>query len=128
MQKKIILHLIYNLGRGGAETMLVQVLKKLTAYHNIVVTLNDTNHFANELECDEYICLHQSRLLSFPIAALKLKKLISSRSIFLVHSHLPMANFTARLAVPANIPLVTTFIILLHHRGIIKKMVYPIHR
>lgn len=108
MQKKIILHLIYSLGRGGAETMLVQVLKKLTDYHNIVVTLTDTNHFGDELECDEYICLHQPRLLSFPIAAIKLKKLISSRSIFLVHSHLPMANFTARLAVPAHIPLVTT--------------------
>jgi len=108
MYKKTILHIIYSLGRGGAETMLVQVIKKLTAYHNIVVTLDDTHHFKEELQCDEYICLQQPRLLSFPLAAIKLRKLINSKDIDIVHSHLPMANFAARLAVPSSIKLITT--------------------
>ena len=41
--KKTILHIIDNLGRGGAETMLVTVVKQLSAYNNIIVTLYPEN-------------------------------------------------------------------------------------
>jgi hypothetical protein len=58
MQKKTIVHIIQSLGRGGAETMLVTVLKNLTNYNNIVVTLEATNHFKDELICDNYYCLN----------------------------------------------------------------------
>jgi glycosyltransferase involved in cell wall biosynthesis len=106
--KKTICHFIYNLGRGGAETMLVRVLKELTEYRNIVVTLQDKNNFGNELQCDEYICLNKPSLLSFPLAAIQLKKIIKKYDVDIVHSHLPQCNFVARLAVPAHVPLVTT--------------------
>ena len=105
---KTIIHFIFNLGRGGAETMLVQVLKELKEYNNIVVTLQSENSFDNELVCDKYICLNQERLLLFPVAALKLRKIIKKYKPDLVHSHLPLCNFVARLATPSGIPLITT--------------------
>lgn len=54
--KKTILHIIDNLSRGGAETMLVAVTKNLPDYHNIIVTLNEVNEFEEgEVKCDELI-------------------------------------------------------------------------
>ena len=108
MTKKTILHFIYSLGRGGAETMLVRVIKELPEYKNIVVTLNENNHFVAELKCDHYICLHKPSLLSLPSAAFKLQAIIKEYKVDIVHSHLPQANFVARLATPKNIPLITT--------------------
>jgi glycosyltransferase involved in cell wall biosynthesis len=106
--KKTIIHVIFNLGRGGAETMLVRVLKELTAYRNIVVTLQHDNSFENELECDSYICLNTPSLKSLPIASIRLRKLIRFYNADIVHSHLPVSNFVARLATPSNVPLLTT--------------------
>ncbi|MEO6133552.1 MAG: glycosyltransferase [Ginsengibacter sp.] len=108
MEKKTIIHLIYNLGRGGAETMLVQVLKELKEYRNIVIILFDENHFKEELECDKLICLHLKSMLSFPGAVITLKKIIKKENPALVHSHLIWPTMMARLATPKNIPLVTT--------------------
>lgn len=106
--KKTILHIIYNLGRGGAETMLVAVLKELKEYHNIVVTLDPDNHFGPAFECDEYICLHCSGTKSFPLAVIKLRKLIRQRKPDIVHTHLFWPTVIARLATPKKIPLLTT--------------------
>jgi len=105
---KTVIHFIFNLNRGGAETMFVHVLKELNEYHNIVVTLQDDNGFENELVCEKYICLNHGRLRSFPVAALKLRKVIKKYKPDLVHSHLPVCNFVARLATPSGIPLITT--------------------
>lgn len=105
---KTILHIIYNLGRGGAETMLVGVLRELKEYNNIVVTLSPVHHFEGELECDKYICLNEPSLWSLPVAVAKIRKIIKQYKPDLVHSHLPQSNFAARLATPAAIPLVTT--------------------
>jgi glycosyltransferase involved in cell wall biosynthesis len=106
--KKTILHFIYDLGRGGAETMLVQVLKELPEYNNIVVTLYEDNHFKNELECTEYICLNQQSLLHFPLSAVKLRKIIKRYKVDIVHTHLFWPTLIARMGVPKNIALITT--------------------
>ena len=108
MQKKTILHFIYSLGRGGAETMLVRVIKELPEYRNVVVTLNDNNHFEAELKCDEFICINKPSLLSLPSAVFSFKKIIKKYKPAIVHSHLPQSNFIARLATPKHIPLITT--------------------
>ena len=106
--KKTILHIIDYLGRGGAEVMLVKVLKELTEYNNIVVTLNPRNHFGDEFKCDVYYSLNMGSFATFPIAVLKLKRLIKKHKIDLVHSHLFSATLVARLATPQKIPLITT--------------------
>jgi L-malate glycosyltransferase len=107
--KKTILHIINYLGRGGAEVMLVQLLKELKEYNNIVVTLNDKNHFTKEeFVCDGYYSLHMGRFANFPIAAWHLKQFIKKQEIHLVHSHLFDATLVARLGLPRHIPLITT--------------------
>lgn len=106
--RKKILHIIYNLGRGGAETMLVQVLKKLPQYHNIVVTIEKTNYFGDEMQCDEFYCLNAGSLKTLPTTLIKFRKLLKELQPHLVHSHLYMSNIVARLVVPSGIPLVST--------------------
>ncbi|MFN8307705.1 MAG: glycosyltransferase family 4 protein [Ferruginibacter sp.] len=107
-EKKTILHIIDNMGRGGAEVMLVKVLKELKEYYNIVVTLNPQNHFGEELVCDEYHCLHMGFFFRFPLAVMRLRSVIRKKKIDIVHSHLFTATLVARLGTPKDIPLVTT--------------------
>jgi glycosyltransferase involved in cell wall biosynthesis len=106
--KKTILHIIYNLGRGGAERMLVAVVNELKEYNNIIVTLDDRNAFEEELHCNEYICLHTPSPLSFLLAAIKLRKLINKYKPDIVHSHLFWPTLVARIATPKKIYLITT--------------------
>jgi glycosyltransferase involved in cell wall biosynthesis len=107
MKKKII-HFIFNLGRGGAETMLVRVIKELPEYQHVVVTLFPMNHFENELQCDTFICLNLSSLFSLPFSILKFRRVVKKEKPDLVHTHLFWPTIIARIAVPKKIPLLTT--------------------
>ncbi len=106
--KKTILHIIDNLGRGGAETMLVTVTKQLKDYNNIIVTLHPENEFGNDLKCDQLICLNLTSNFLIPSAALKLRKIIKENKVDIVHSHLFWSTVVARLGTPKRIPLITT--------------------
>lgn len=106
--KKTILHIIDNFGRGGAETMLVSVLKELKEYNNIVVTLYEQNQFDRDLQFDKYFCLHLKSVFYLPFKILKLRRIIKANNVDIVHTHLYWPTFTARFATPRNIPLVTT--------------------
>ena len=106
--KKTILHIIYNLGRGGAETMLVTVVKELTDYNNIVVTLFPKNHFKDELRCDKYYSLNLHSIFQLPFIIPQLKKIIKENNVSIVHSHLFWPTVLARMATPKNVPLITT--------------------
>ncbi|MEN9569623.1 MAG: hypothetical protein RL172_854 [Bacteroidota bacterium] len=106
--KKTILHIIDNLGRGGAETMLVTVVKQLQEYNNIIVTLSPENDFGTDLQCDGLYCLDMRTPLQAPLAAVKLRGLIKKHAVSIVHSHLFWSTIVARLGVPRNVTLVTT--------------------
>ena len=106
--KKTILHFIYDLGRGGAETMLVRVVNELPEYNNVIVTVRDYNHLGNELKNATYICLKQKWVFLFPLNAFRLRKIIKQHKVDLVHTHLFWPTFIARLGVPKKIPLITT--------------------
>jgi glycosyltransferase involved in cell wall biosynthesis len=106
--KKTILHIIYNLGRGGAETMLVTVVKELSDYNNIIVTLFPKNHFGDELKCEKYYCLNIASIMHLPLAAPQLKKIIKENNVDIVHSHLFWPTVLARMSTPKKIPLITT--------------------
>jgi glycosyltransferase involved in cell wall biosynthesis len=106
--KKTILHIIDNLGRGGAETMLVTVVKQLSEYNNIIVTLYPENEFGNELQCDKLYCLNLRSKILTPVAALQLRNIIKDNDVSIVHSHLFWSTIVARMAVPRKIPLITT--------------------
>lgn len=107
MKKKII-HFIFNLGRGGAETMMVRVIKELPEYEHVVVTLFPMNHFGEELQCDKLICLNLRSLFSLPFAVFKFRRVINKEKPQLVHTHLFWPTVIARLSVPKKIPLITT--------------------
>lgn len=106
--KKTILHIIDDLGRGGAENILVTTVKELTDYNNIVVTLYPKNNFESELHSDKYYCLHLKSIVLLPLAISKLKKIIRENKVDIVHSHLFWSTTLARLATPKRIPLLTT--------------------
>lgn len=106
--KRTILHIIYNLGRGGAETMLVKVIAALPEYNHVVVTLEASNHFGQELVCEKLYCLQTPKPWHIPLAVVRLKKIINRHQPSLVHSHLFWPTLTARMAVPKRIPLLTT--------------------
>ncbi len=107
MKKKII-HFIFNLGRGGAETMMVRVIKELDEYEHVVVTLFPLNHFGSELQCDKLVCLDLWSLFSLPWAVFKFRRLVKVEKPDIVHTHLFWPTVIARAAVPKKIPLITT--------------------
>ena len=107
MKKKIV-HFIFDLCRGGAETMMVRVIKELPEYDHVVVTLFPGNNFGEELQCKKWVCLNINSLFALPLAILKFKKLVKAEMPDLVHTHLFWPTFVARLSVPKKIPLITT--------------------
>jgi glycosyltransferase involved in cell wall biosynthesis len=99
------------MGRGGAETLIVQVCRALPAYEHVIVTLFDVNHFtAEELENVRYVSLHLNMrdLFLFQPAVRKFRKCIQQLKPNLVHAHLLWPTVIARCAVPKEIPLITT--------------------
>ena len=107
MNKKII-HFIFNLGRGGAETMMVRVIKELPEYDHVVVTLFSMNHWGDELQCNKLICLNLSSLFALPLAVFKFRKVVKQEKPDIVHTHLFWPTVIARLAVNKKIPVITT--------------------
>jgi glycosyltransferase involved in cell wall biosynthesis len=107
MKKKII-HFIFNLGRGGAETMMVKVIKELPEYEHVVVTLFSMNHWGDELQCNKLICLNLSSLFSLPLAVFKFARVIKKENPDLVHTHLFWPTVVARLSLDKKHPLITT--------------------
>ncbi len=108
--KPKILHIIFNLGRGGAETMLVNMVKEVEEYEHVIVTLFPENHFGNEIQNARIVCMNLKlkNLLFFPIVAQSLKKIILSEKPALIHTHLYWPTVLARMCTPRHIPLVTT--------------------
>lgn len=134
--KKTIVHIIDNLGRGGAETMLVTVVKQLPEYNNIIVTLTGENEFGKELQCDKMYCLNMNSPLVAPVAAFKLRKIIKENNASIVHSHLFWSTVVARMGVPKNIPLISTVHAFVAssieyrpwHMRVIEKLTYKIRK
>lgn len=107
-EKKTILHIIQNFGRGGAETAVMGVLKQLTDYNNIVVTLDPLNEFGEAPPCEAYYCLNLKSYYYFPLAIPKLRRIIRRHRVDLVHSQLYWSTVIARFGTPSRIPLVTS--------------------
>lgn len=107
MQKKL-LHFIFNISRGGAETMMVRAIKELPEYEHVVVTLFPGNNFGEELQCKKWICFNINSLIALPLAFFKFKKLVKVEKPDIIHTHLFWPTLIARFAVPKRIPLITT--------------------
>jgi glycosyltransferase involved in cell wall biosynthesis len=106
--KKTILHFIENLGRGGAETMLVSVLKELKEYDNIIIYLFDENKYVDEINCKKSFCLQLTSIYSLPFQIKKIRKIIRENNVDLIHTHLLWPTIAARIAAPKKTPIITT--------------------
>ena len=106
--KPVIIHFIYNLGRGGAESLLVNSVAQLEDYDNVLVTLEKTCDFSQNLPFIECINLDSPSSLKIPIAIKRFRSAIKKYHPVLIHSHLPLPNIIARFATPKHIPLIST--------------------
>lgn len=106
MRKKKVIHVIDGLERGGAETLLVDVLPDLAAeYEIILVTLVDKTEFSPEqIVCKEKLTLHYKGIRDIIPAARRLKKIIHQHQPDLVRSQLYWSTIITRLAVSKKIP------------------------
>lgn len=105
------MHIIFSLGRGGAETILVTTTNELTEFNNIILTLFNDNHFKDEMKNSREICLNLKLwqlIFFFPLIAFKVRRVIQKNDVDLVHSRLFWPTIIARLATPKRLPLITT--------------------
>jgi len=95
---------------GGAELLLINTIKLLPDYRHIVVYLFAGKHLAEHFNDQnvELICLHHKGWRNLFSSRRKLKAIIKRTKPILVHSHLFDATICARLAVPRDVPLVST--------------------
>ena len=110
MSKSTLIIVIDDLGRGGAEILLMGILPELNKkFTVIIVTLSEKFEFEpGELICTKIYSLGFSGKKSFLPAILKLKKIIKENRPQLVHAHLLKSSIVARAACPSHIPLVYT--------------------
>jgi glycosyltransferase involved in cell wall biosynthesis len=108
MKREKLLVVIDNLGRGGAEMLLMGILPELNnRFDLILVTLSDEFEFdPAELNYHKRYSLGFSGKSSFLPAIFKLKGIIRRTRPDLVHAHLYNSGIVARAACPTGIPLV----------------------
>lgn len=108
---KTVVHIIDGLGRGGTETLLVDLLPHLSQHYRIIlVTGSSQNEFGNQVfqNCEAHYCLHHSGPKDFFRSVWRLRKIIRAHQPDLVRSQLVLSSVLARLATPARIPLVVS--------------------
>jgi glycosyltransferase involved in cell wall biosynthesis len=101
-----IMHIIDGLGRGGAETLLLNSIKLLSADEHIVVCLSAQYEFEERLKKKfAYHVFPVKNKLRVPEAVLATRKLIKKHKPDIVHAHLLFAGLVAKMATPKNVPL-----------------------
>ena len=106
--KRTLLHIIYDLKRGGAETVLVSAVSELTEYNHVIVTLFEGYEFDEAFQRKHtVICLSVRHFTLIPLYYFQYRRLLKKYDVSLVSSHLFWPTFLARIATPASIPLVT---------------------
>lgn len=98
-----ILHLITRLPVGGAEKVLVDIVRRLdpAQYESVVCCIQAKGDLAIEIEKSgvPLYCLHRMRSKRFDWSAVRgLMRLLREERIALVHSHLYHANLYGRIA------------------------------
>ncbi|MBO9592156.1 MAG: glycosyltransferase [Niabella sp.] len=108
MRKLKVVHIIDDLGRGGAETLLVDILPDLNHRYDLtLVTLNDRNDFPEEVFRQiKKIDLQYKGYADLFAVTRRLKKIIKAERPDLVRSQLFWSTIIARLACGKRNPLV----------------------
>ncbi|HYC41325.1 MAG TPA: glycosyltransferase [Chitinophagaceae bacterium] len=104
-----VVQVINDLGRGGAETLLVGLLPDLMRHFDVLlVTLRGSSEFSDEeLAGVPREILGFDRVRKLPGAALALRRLLKKFQPDLVVSHLYWSTILARLATPKSVPFIS---------------------
>ena len=101
-----LLHVVDGLGVGGAEMLVVTLLKNLRGYNLHLVVLGEPDTLVKELPSScRVTVLGFKTYRDIPSCALFIRRYIRRNRIQVVHSHLYWSNITVRLATPRNIPV-----------------------
>jgi glycosyltransferase involved in cell wall biosynthesis len=101
-----LLHVIDGLGIGGAEMLVVTLLKNLKGYNLHLIVLGKPDTLAKELPVScKITILNFKTYRDIPSCAFFIRKYIKRNHVDIVHSHLYWSNITARFATPKRIPL-----------------------
>ena len=109
--KPTVLHMIDTLGRGGAETLLVNVVNSLNKdFDNILLYFSAPHDLKAEITGAKIICLE------IPVSVKNIfrlkkevQKVIEENRVVVVHSHSYWSNFIARLAYTENVRFVQSY-------------------
>jgi glycosyltransferase involved in cell wall biosynthesis len=97
-----VLHIITNLGIGGAERLVVSAARGLPRdrFESVICCLTDRGPLAREVEADGVTvhCVNAYPGLSNPLAFTRLVSIIGSVQPTIVHTHLQAPNLYGRLA------------------------------
>ena len=98
MQYEKIIHIIDNLKLGGAEILLLSTIKRLPQFEHHIVTLDSRIQIVGIEGYAKIHCLRHTGWLTTYKTCQKLKKLISVLDPAVIHTHLFLSSFLARLA------------------------------
>ncbi len=101
-----IVHVIDGLGRGGAETLLINTIQLLPHDEHIVVCLSHDYAFDPELrKLFTHFVIPLKTKFNIPFIALKVRRLIKKQKPDIVHANLLFPGIITKLACPARVPL-----------------------
>jgi len=115
--KKTLLHIVDSLGRGGAETLLVGVIKSTPELEHIIISLKPYNEFGDELVDIKTYFLDLKWYHSIPRIVYQVKKIIFQHQIDIIHAHLFWSVIISRLTCPINVKLINSYHAVLYGVG-----------
>ena len=98
MKKAVVVHCIDSLGIGGAETLLLTVIKKLPEYEHHIITLIPDVGFDEIREFAFLHCVHHTGWIKTIRTCSRIKRLVRQLKPEFIHAHLFLSSFLSRLA------------------------------
>lgn len=110
MAKKTLIIIIDNLERGGAETLLIGILREISQqYRTVLVTLNSTFQFdKDKILCDKYYSLNAKGRFNYFMKIPQLRRIVRNEKPDLIHTHLFYSTIVGRMVKPKHVPFVFT--------------------
>lgn len=101
-----ILHVIDSLAVGGAEKLVVTLLRNLKGYNLHLIVLNKPDNLLKEIPPDcKVTFLNYKSPMDIPKCSYLVRAYIKRHHINIVHSHLYWSNTIARLATPGSVQI-----------------------
>jgi glycosyltransferase involved in cell wall biosynthesis len=106
-KRKHILHIVDSLAHGGAETLLITLLKNLLSEYELhLIVLGKPHTLLSSIPAGVNLTLLNFKTFrDIPKCAMFIRRYIKRKEISVVHSHLYWSNVISRIATPRQIPV-----------------------